>query len=70
MQQQQKSDYGIFFTGLASTPYAVGIMNWKTGEELERVICDRETGEATRKAYKQISEKLKEKYKHLLDSRP
>lgn len=61
-----ESRYGIFFTGVCSTPSTVGIVNWATGEKISEISCDRPTGEATRAAYEKYSTLLKIKYGNTL----
>ncbi len=58
-----ENNYGIFYTGLASTPNSIGLMNWTTKEKISEISCSRRTGKATRAAYERYSAILKQKYK-------
>lgn len=57
--------YGIFFTGVCSTPSTIGLINWATGEKIIEISTDRTTGKATRAAYEKYKSILENKYKPL-----
>lgn len=52
----------LFYTGLASTPYSVGLLNITTGERICEISTARETGKETRKAYQKYMTILKSKF--------
>ena len=60
-------NYMIFYSGVASTPYEVGLKNLTTNEIVCRISTDRPKGEDCRKAYKKYLGILNKKYKHLLN---
>lgn len=61
-----QTNYGIFFTGVCSTPNTVGLINWANGEKICEISCSRPTGKETRKAYEKYSDILKKKYAPIL----
>ena len=65
--QNQSTNYGIFFTGVASTPNTVGLINWSNMEKIHEISCARPTGKETRKMYEKYSKILQSKYKHILN---
>ena len=58
--------YMLFFTGLASTPFSVGLKNLDRNEVVCEISTDRPSGKETRNAYNKYSNILKEKYKDLI----
>lgn len=58
--------YIIFYTGLASTPFTVGLKCLTTNEIVCEISCSRETGKETRKAYEKYKDILNSKYSNLL----
>jgi len=58
--------YRLFFTGLCSTPWTVGLLNTTTGEKIHEISVDCETGKETRRKYEKMMVKLKTKYAHIL----
>jgi len=57
----------LFYSGLASTPYSVGLKNLSTNEVVCEISTDRLSGKETRKAYQKYMGILKRKYTHLLN---
>ena len=57
--------YTLFYTGLASNPFSVGLKCLTTQEVICEISCDRPTGKETRKAYQKYSKILKSKFSNL-----
>jgi len=52
--------YYVFYTGPASTPFSIGIMDNKTGNEIKRVgLWDLRTGKQIRAEYNRLSAEFK-----------
>lgn len=64
-----ETNYGIFFSGLCSTPNTVGLINWATGEKICEISCSRKTGKKTRKAFDKYSNILKRAYTPILTTK-
>ncbi|MEO7048965.1 MAG: hypothetical protein ABI091_26920 [Ferruginibacter sp.] len=58
--------YGIFFTGLCSTPYTIGLINWTTGEKIHEIEIKGETGKSIRANFEKKRDLLNKKYKLLI----
>jgi len=61
-----KTNYGIFFTGPASTPITIGLINWANNETIHEISCDKPTGKGTRAAYDKYRAILENKYSVIL----
>jgi hypothetical protein len=61
------SRYGIFFTGVASTPTTVGLMDWNSGEKITEINCRGKRGEEIRGHYDRIVRKLEKAYSSVLN---
>jgi hypothetical protein len=59
-------DYILFYTGLASTPFTVGLKCITTNEVVCEIDVMLPSGKATRVRYEKMVSKLKRVYKHLL----
>jgi hypothetical protein len=57
----------IFFTGLASTPFTVGVKNVKTKKVVEEINVSKPSGKETRKAYNKAKTELQTRHKLLLN---
>lgn len=58
--------YMLFYTGLASTPNSVGLMDLTNDTIVCRISCSRPTGKETRKCYEKYVGILKRKYQQLV----
>jgi hypothetical protein len=58
-------EYIIFYTGLASTPFTVGLKCETTNEVIHEINVSRPTGRATRERYEKMKGILENKYNHL-----
>jgi len=61
-------NYIIFYTGLASTPFSVGLMNLTTGEKIHEIDCSRPSGKETRRCYEKFKGVLNRKYNNLIQN--
>jgi hypothetical protein len=57
------NNYGIFFSGLASTPTSIGIINWATGEKVSSIDIKGTTGKEIRADYDHKVKILRRAYK-------
>lgn len=58
--------YIIFYTGLASTPFSVGLKCLTTNEVICEISTARPSGKETRKSYEKYVSVLKRKYQNLV----
>ena len=58
--------YMLFYTGLASTPFSVGLKNITTGEVICEISTNEPTGKATRAKRDKYMDILKNKYSTLV----
>lgn len=59
---KQENKYGLFFTGLCSTPDSIGLINRTTNEIISEISTSRPSGKETRRLYDKYSAILKRKY--------
>jgi hypothetical protein len=58
-------NYMLFYTGLVSTPFSVGLKCLTTNEIICEISTNRPTGKETRKIFNKYRNLLKQKYSHL-----
>jgi len=58
--------YRLFYTGLCSTPWTVGLLNVTTGEKIHEISVDCENSKDSVIKYKKFTGILKRKYQSLL----
>jgi hypothetical protein len=59
--------YMLFYTGLCSTPWTVGLLNVTTGEKIHEISVDCEKSKDSRIKYNKFMDILKRKYESLLN---
>lgn len=59
--------YLLFYTGLASTPFTVGLKCLTTGEIIHEIDVAMPTGKETRSRYNKFLNILKQKYAPILN---
>ncbi len=63
------TNYGIFFTGLASTPCTVGLIDWNSGEKISEIRCRGIHGKEIRAHSEKVVKKLEKAYSAILNVR-
>lgn len=59
-------NYGIFFSGNASTPTNVGLIDWNSNEIICQIWISKEKGDEIRAQYNKYVSLLKTRFKSIL----